>query len=915
MQKIIRYISSFLFNTTLILSFILTPISSDLRNSQAYADDTAFTTTGCVETNDNDVDPTDIYQVGCEFNKNLAKTDLDSANAEGIAGYVEQFIAAVFALIGITLFFTPIPESLIECPSHIGTKVTFPIVQAGCLSYLIGEVAANNAFEKASKIAVDKAFAAKQDESSKDKSVAKDARAANDAQVEAYNALIEIYGKQVQGLDKKITLGTLAELAFITAGVFEATDISTNMAAGESLKGGVLAAAKANSTLLYTNALGVSSGSAKLCSPVLVAVSAYLAAIESYDVEANATAAAFAAQLAAETAADKLTSSNVLTPVGAIASMGTTIAGIGKAAVNMSNAIAKGSANDAQALAFKTLRSGTLIPAITTSIVECQAAIAAASVTTLGTFTTAIPALESMMTLIGETIVANEAKRLVPITCTGTDTIKGADADTPSPIVSSLYAKMDYNPLPAMAAQANPDIKSKENLFYIRKILNNFFHRMAYEKLKKVKSNGVVHKVSQFATNTEFANFLTNEAMERLIKYDFSKEENKINERVKDSVFNSSLISQIESMKLDLIQTANAGTFKELLNLGVKVGLLYFTIGKTLKNLAFPKPINRIVTWGIMAMVNAAVIVFDRSKRSEAKKRQQIVREERDRFLQSHAVSSGLTDLNSMSSSNSSSSSSGSSYGNTSDTITGDSSVTCAVSKAGGGYAPATCSKSLSTIDTGIDDSEVSKIANSGGVLAQSISGIKTAATTAAKEGASTDGTTAAKVAAVNANKSNLVKARDAIIGELDKQTAKVSAETKSSSSPSIASTMAKFKKLYSGSSSGTPISSASLSEAAAEVTGEKEEEKDESVAAVNVPDYKLPSYSGSSNKGASINFGSGKGGVKVVGKKTATKQESLSNFKVNTGEINENQDVSIFKLLSNRYLMKFPVLLEEVKK
>ena len=138
--------------------------------------------------------------------------------------------------------------------------------------------------------------------------------------------------------------------------------------------------------------------------------------------------------------------------------------------------------------------------------------------------------------------------------------------------------------------------------------------------------------------------------------------------------------------------------------------------------------------------------------------------------------------------------------------------------------------------------------------------------------------------------------------------------ETKSSS-PSIASTMAKFKKLYSGASSGTPISSASLSEAAAEVTGEKEEEKEESVAAVNVPDYKLPSYSGSSNKGASINFGSGKGGVKVVGKKTATKQENLSNFKVNTGEINENQDASIFKLLSNRYLMKFPVLLEEVKK
>ncbi len=46
----------------------------------------------------------------------------------------------------------------------------------------------------------------------------------------------------------------------------------------------------------------------------------------------------------------------------------------------------------------------------------------------------------------------------------------------------------------------------------------------------------------------------------------------------------------------------------------------------------------------------------------------------------------------------------------------------------------------------------------------------------------------------------------------------------------------------------------------------------------------------------------------------SARAEEDLGEFVVDSGEIVENEDVNIFKLISNRYLLSYPVLLEEKK-
>ena len=168
-----------------------------------------------------------VYKAGCEFNDDMAKSKMKDHYGEGTMGMIEQFIGAVFAMIGITAIATPTPNSIAACKGHLGAKVTFPIVAGGSLAYLIGEMQANAKFKEASKESVDHAFAAKKTEEvnregtkeARDESrkTAKKNREENLKQIKAYEALEKIYQAQVDGMSTKVKMATAAEIAYLAA--------------------------------------------------------------------------------------------------------------------------------------------------------------------------------------------------------------------------------------------------------------------------------------------------------------------------------------------------------------------------------------------------------------------------------------------------------------------------------------------------------------------------------------------------------------------------------------------------------------------------------------------------------------------------------------------------------------------------
>ena len=181
LNQLFRQFTQALITSMIICTLVFLPYPANLNN--AYAEDSNTTdiaeTDGGVECDDGTGGTNggaDVYRVGCEFNEDLAKSKAENHYGDGTKGIVEQFVTAIFALIGVSLFFTPSPLSVAECPMNQGGSISIPIVQAGSLAYLIGDISANAKFKEASKMAVDHSFQAKEDEKKEDAEESKKAK-------------------------------------------------------------------------------------------------------------------------------------------------------------------------------------------------------------------------------------------------------------------------------------------------------------------------------------------------------------------------------------------------------------------------------------------------------------------------------------------------------------------------------------------------------------------------------------------------------------------------------------------------------------------------------------------------------------------------------------------------------------------
>ncbi len=856
-----------------------------------------------------------VYRPGCQFSKDLSKTDLKDAYSEGMVGIIEQFVGAAFAMVGVTLFFNPISQIAAMCPQNVGAAITFPIVQVGCLTYVLGEVAANSEFKEASKIAVDKQFSARK-ATEYDRSGNKEARAkgreqakknqeANNKQLAAYDALEEIYSKQASGLKKKVMGATLAEVAFVTATALEIKNIMGMEASctafkaetktkDETLRGqltGDIAALGSQGATYSSNT--ATAAMATQCYAAQTGLAGYKSLIDTQTMETIAESNAEAAEEGTKAAADNAGITGFFSKI--VSSV------VGLITPAPKHTAAEGAANKTKAGVNDT----------------ADAAKKSERAAMISQFSGSLGGCPPVGPPILAKVQAIELNRQLPAFCCGTHTIKGATLDSSN----SLTAYNDEVKDAITVLNSTSEIRLKKNeKYYVKVMVENLLKRVAYENIKRIKNITPLERIQKIAQSDSYIQYimdnqdalLNDSNLKKEYEYHLKQLKEHDPQNIEEFLFAS--ISQVKQEMI--IASANAMDFMSLLNLGVKAAVLYYLMGDWLRENAFPKPVNRAWTWGIMAGITAVILMFNSKSLKEAEKRRDLVRKERERFLASHAE---LTRFAQYSDPNKPITGTGKSVNDgTGVDDSGSGVMQCAVAK-GNGFAPALCPSVIPRKRISLTSGRgLRSLAGKNELGA--LNALETASFAAGTKGmnSKSDALSDASLGSISSMSKAIKKQNEGLIKKYDKlQKDRANKLKNKRAKPiSLAKSMTKFKKLYSGDPNSSAVSSMQLPSGTASLSDKLEKLKKKKAAEYQPQNFKAKDFQGGTAKSDfDFDVSGGEGGTSIAEGESATGSDTgqaLEDFVLDDAGINEKPHVNIFKLISNRYFIKYPALLNE---
>jgi hypothetical protein len=243
----LKRLTSGFISSVMMMSFILMPIPNV---SVVYAEDTDQE--NCPS--DDDYKNGAIYVPGCEFNKTLSATSMESDADLRDGGVVENFISQyIVGLMGVILInslrwkrlsvYNPVVYGN-DCQASFGRFSMLPALGGG-LAYIIGDIQSNIQFQAAAKKAADEydmkltdlqAFTGKskqhvgdttaaegatEEEKKALKEAAKASDDGNNAQLDGYDALAEVIRGQIKALKTKKNMAGISALAYTAADVIE----------------------------------------------------------------------------------------------------------------------------------------------------------------------------------------------------------------------------------------------------------------------------------------------------------------------------------------------------------------------------------------------------------------------------------------------------------------------------------------------------------------------------------------------------------------------------------------------------------------------------------------------------------------------------------------------------------------------
>ncbi|MBD66982.1 MAG: hypothetical protein CME62_17405 [Halobacteriovoraceae bacterium] len=837
-----------------------------------------------------------VYKPGCKFNKDLSKTDLKNHYSKGIKGIVEQFVGAAFAMIGVSLFFKPIPKDLKMCPQNNGAKITFPLVQAGSLAYLIGEISANLSFKKASKISVDKTFGPKQNEDTKDEAAKQTAQEANQKQLDAFENLAKIYKHQSSGLKKKVQMATLAELAFIGALGVEVANIMSMKGICASNGSAVGAEMAQIQAALQAHASSLSG---------IPGCQAAAAGIQAYATSLTARRAQRTGVVSGQVSADLADSEGDGASWTAQMVMATTtgamnpIAQPGEAQTEVAQDNADGGANTA------AQQAELAQDATQTQLIQGAC----------GTCSACAPVMV--------TVTRSNTVRAMPINCCGVHSqTPPTDASAPGETQAALNAAeamSDYVPFDsALPGRGNPTIpfggslyETNDSNFYVKAFIENLLHRVAQEKILKKNSKDPQEVIRQYAAMDQYIAYIMDNQDALIEDSNINKELEHIKNKFGEDSLESEnfLLGKIDQLKNELtIQSANASAFKELLNIGVKATVLYFTLGKWLKEKALRRPKSRAYTWGAMAAVNAAIIMFNKKSLKDAKGRYETVLEEAEKFKNSHALKSEW-DIQAELAELRKGELTVPSVSPTEGLVGGVKDVACA-QPSGNTFLPAQCPSSFSDSELDIPKAPAST-GITGGLTGSALGLISDTATQAAKTGLlGDDKKVRANLKSLEGMRGALTARNKKLIEDFDKQNEKEAKKLSPSLRASkLKSGLGRMIAAIQGKTNSTPLTLEDIKPTVAEEKKAEELEEKAKLPVASIPKFEIPN----TNNGLNFNSGTSTSDDFNSGSNGANQQD-LANFDLGENDINNDNTGNIFKIISNRYLRSYPVLLEEVE-
>lgn len=872
-------------NSMIVFTFMMTPLSGSIQNVYAQGNDEKEE---CEKEEQNADGSPGVYKPGCNFDDAL--TDIDESPEEsGIKGLVEQFVGIAFASAAVSsLIFKHTPRSIADCSQNKNANITLRLMQAGALAYLLGEMKAKAEFSKASKLATDSTFVPKQKlaENASDNTINERNRVENNKQLEAYETLIKVYEYKVKGIEAKKNLALVAELAYLGA-------LGTELVMTLGHKAQCRAASSAFSSLERTINLGIklnlkAAAASTVVNPACASAVTALTTLEGVEISTAAQRKIEGRVLSVQAEVGDSLDTTLMN--GVFIGLPTVLS-TGKA-IEVTNKTAEENEASDNVSATKSDRSeqgreAQETPVWKAAVSTCKACSSCGGIN--GTRNSEV-----------------NADRM-PIQCCGLDTKDLSSGTGAIPPKSVMDKKIDIfiKKIPIIGTNQiefiKPAILNTIEQFYYAKIMGELDPKSPDITLSKLKSFYTYLEQLEQSFDDEIKHSIEFKKYKQELAGEFNEEKT---------------LASFEKLKFSLIQDAHAVNFMSILGFGAKLFLMNKLLGKFLRNKGLVKPKNRMYTFGAMGAVNAAIVLFEGKKLSENKKHLEIVKSEKERFEKSHALQTGLlvesgTDEGLIRI--------GEGEGENYLRLTRNQGVTaCAKPAAGNSFAPAPCPQVLPTKFLRELNTSSSRGRTQVTPLLQQIPALVATTTAAAASGDDLNNPEVfgANLAALESNRAALKSQVDKLVKDFD-ETDKASKDSKGKRADPLARTLANIQKTF----KGTPVGGSaptlgSLSdtkniEEASDASKKAEKTSSSNIASNPAPAIKSPtSASGSSG----FDFGDQDGFGTQPTSSGASKPQSLDEFVVNTGEVADKPEANIFKLISNRYLRSYPILLEEVE-
>ncbi len=354
---------------------------------------------------------------------------------------------------------------------------------------------------------------------------------------------------------------------------------------------------------------------------------------------------------------------------------------------------------------------------------------------------------------------------------------------------------------------------------------------------------------------------------------------------------------------MDMLGKSVDGPWSEVLSLGGRIIQLQGMIGKFMKRTALTSPLGRSLTWVAMSALSKVSHGMAKKTEKDIDKNLKIVEEEKKKYKFS-AKNTGVVD--------------GGEILDLEAYVPPDlqnhnpvlSEKNC-VKKATHGFAPTTCDKKQPEKDFKVAGLQVSGASGAYVNGANMLSGLTTLG---ANNSISADTFSDSKMAKMESAYNAIRAKNDKFRKRFDDMYKSAAKKDRSVKLPGIQSAVAKLRKdILKGSASQNGLSNFGSNPVANSAPTEKssESKNSEKVASINIPKPTTPKAGGSIDLGFDSDDSLVDDALADDGKKDTI---SIDEYIVKQDTISKKKDVSIFKILSKRYLISYPKVLEEKK-